>query len=203
MFISSIWYYEFLLQLSHDTALNTGLKPKSWKSLSVCYWNLNSISSNNLIKNSLSTTHKFYVICLSDTHITSYTPLNEENLIIADYNLIRGDHSSNTKSGRVCIYCKERLYLKLHNINYFNEYIYFESVASNKICDFISLYKLPSQSCDKFEKFISNLDLPLETLVQRNLFQTIIIGDFCVRHEKLWYDDRATTERIKPYNKAF
>ena len=87
------------------------------------------------------------------------------------------------------------MYLKLHNINYFKEYIYLESVASNKICDFISLYKLPTQSCDKFENIISNLDLTLETLVQRNLFQIMIIGDFCVRHEKLWYDDRATTER--------
>ena len=37
---------------------------------------------------------------------------------------------------------------------------------------------LPSQFCDEFEKFISNLNLILEALTHKNPFLAIIIGDF-------------------------
>ena len=120
------------------------------------------------------TTHEFDVIYLFETHITSYTPLYQERLTIGDYNLIRADHSCNTKPGGVCIYYKETLHLKLQNINYFNKYICSEAVTSNKNCDFISFYRVPSQSCDKFEKLISHLDLTLEDLTQIYFKQSLL-----------------------------
>lgn len=36
----------------------------------------------------------------------------------------------------------------------------------------------PSQFCDEFENFISNLNLILEALTHKNPFLAIIIGDF-------------------------
>ena len=137
------------------------------------------ISSYNLIKKYLSTTNEFDVICLSEMHVTSYTPLYQERLVIEDYNLIRADHSCNTKPGGVCMYHKEALHLKLQNINYFNKYICSEAVISNKSCDFISFYRVPSQSCDKFEKLISNLYLTPENLAQiyfkQSLLETLML----------------------------
>ena len=71
---------------------------------------LNSISAHNYIKVSLLrayiSTHKFDVICISETYLDSDTSDDDDNLKIAGYNLIRADHPSNTKRGGVCIYYK-------------------------------------------------------------------------------------------------
>ena len=165
-FMSSIWYCKCLLRLSGDIELNPGPKPNSCKSFSICHWNLNSITSHNFIKVSLligyNSIHKFDIICLS---VRSETLSNDENLNIPGYNLIRADHLSNTKRGGVCICFKESLPLRLY-VSYRNECICFEIMISNKLCNFISLYRSPSQSSDEFEDFFYNLDLTLEALTQ-------------------------------------
>ena len=76
---------------------------------------MNSISAHNNIKVSLLrayiSTHKFDVICISETYLDSDTSDDDSNLKIAGYNLIRADHSSNTKQGGVFIYYKHLLSL--------------------------------------------------------------------------------------------
>ena len=52
-FMSNIWYCKCLLRLSGDIELNAGPKPCSYKSFSICHWNLNSITSHNFTFNSL------------------------------------------------------------------------------------------------------------------------------------------------------
>ena len=103
---------------------------------------------------------------------------------IPDYNRIRADHLSNTRCGGVCIYFKESLPLRLCNVSYLNEYICFEIIISNKLCNFVSLYRSPSQSSDEFENFVYNLDLTLEVLTQKNPFLTVINGDFNAKFSK-------------------
>ena len=46
------------------------------------------------------------MICLSITYIDSSISTEEKSLIIDGYQLIRADHSSDDKRGRVCIYHK-------------------------------------------------------------------------------------------------
>ena len=43
-------------------------------------------------------------------------------------------------------------------------------MISNKLCNFISLNRSPSQSSDEFENFVYNLNLTLEALTQKNPF---------------------------------
>ena len=178
----NIWYWKCLLRLSGDIELNPGPKHNSCKSFSICHWNLNNITSHNFIKVSLliayNSIHKFDIICLSETYLNSKSLSNDENLNIPGYNLIRGGHLSNTKRGEVCIYFKESLPLRLYNISYLNEWICFEIMISNKLCNFIPLYRSPSQSSDEFENFFYNLDLTLQALTQKNPFLTVIIGNF-------------------------
>ena len=50
-------------------------------------------------------------------------------------------------------------------------------MISNKICNFISFHRSPSQSSDEFENFVYNLDLTLEVLTQKNSY-SVIIEDF-------------------------
>ena len=194
--MSNIWYCKCLLQLSGDIELSPGPKLNSCKSFSICHWNLNSITSHNFIKVSLLTAynsiHKFDIICLSETYLNFETLSSNENWNIPGYNLITADHLSNTKRGGVCICFKESLPLRLYNISYINECICFEIMISNKLCDFISHYRSPSQSSDEFEYFVYNLDLTLEALTQKNPFLTVIIGDFNAKFNKWCSSDKTT-----------
>ena len=87
--MSNIWHWKCLLRLSVDIELNSGPKPNSCKSFSICHWNLNSITSHNFIKVSLLTVynsiHKFDIICLSETYLNSETLSNNENWNIPGY----------------------------------------------------------------------------------------------------------------------
>ena len=51
------------------------------------------------------------------------------------------------------------IYYLLDNINYLYECVSFEIAISIRLFSFISLYRVPNQSCDEIENFISNLDL--------------------------------------------
>ena len=70
-------------------------------------------------------------------------------------------------------------------------------MISNKLCNFISLYRSPSQSSDEFENFVYDFDLTLEALTQKNLFLTVIIGDFNAKFNKWCSTDKTTPERAK------
>ena len=172
--IAKIWslplLYSLLILLGADTELNPGPKRVSTSNISICHWNLNSISAHNYIILSLLKAyiaiHKFDIICVSETHLDSSTSSDDDNLAISGYNLIRSDHPSNNKRGGVCIYYKNFLPLRVLSIPYLRECINFELNIGGKICNFICLYRSPSQTQDKFEKFIDNLELNLETLCQ-------------------------------------
>ena len=64
-------------------------------------------------------------------------------------------------------------------------------MIGDKICNFITLYRLPSQNQDDFQAFIDNLEMNLETLAQRNPFLMVVIGDFNVK-SKHWRSQDGT-----------
>ena len=49
-----------------------------------------------------------------------------------------------------------------------------------KIRNFIVLYRSPSQSQDKFETFLKNVELHLDIILANNPFLTVVLGDFNV-----------------------
>ena len=175
-----VWLYSCLIILSGDVEVNPGPKNSVSKCLSIFHWNLNWISAHDysklfLLKESISV-HRFDIICPSETYLDSTVPLDNDNLVISGYNLIRSDHPSNTK--RVCLYCKNYLPLRVLNISYLKECLNFELKIGNKSCTFIAPYSSPSQSQDDFEIFSDNFEMTLETLAQKGSFLTTIIGDF-------------------------
>ena len=96
--------------------------------MSVCHWNLNSITENNFSKltrlKAYVSTNKYDFICLSETFLDSSTP---DNLVdIQGYNLVRADHPDNTKRGGVCIYYNESLPVRVINLPYFKETLLLE-----------------------------------------------------------------------------
>ena len=76
--------------------------------------------------------------------------------------------------------------LRVLSIHYLQECINFELNIGGKICNFICLYRSPSQSQDEFEKFIDNLELNLGALCQNNPFLIVLNGDLNAK-QKNWY----------------
>ena len=98
--------YIFVLLLCHgDIEPNPGPKKLKKNSLSVCHWNLNSLSAHNFSKltqlKAYISMYKHDFICLSETYLDSSTP--DRLLEIDGYILVRADHSNNIKRGGVCI----------------------------------------------------------------------------------------------------
>ena len=58
-------------------------------------------------------------------------------------------------------------------------------MIGNKICNFITLYRSPSQNQDDFQAFIDNLEMNLEILAQRNPFLMVVLGGFNAK-SKYW-----------------
>ena len=99
--------YIFVLLRRHgDIELNSGPRKSKENTVSVCHWNLNSITAHNFSKltqlKAYISTYKCGFICLSETFLDSSTP---DNLVdIQGCSLAHIDHPENTKRGGVCIY---------------------------------------------------------------------------------------------------
>ena len=101
---------------SWDIETNPG--PGGWRSsLSVCHWNLNSISVEDFSKLSQISTflnvHQFDIFCLTETFLDSSVSLEDTKLAIEGYKLFRCDHASNLRRDGVCLYFKDHLPLTL------------------------------------------------------------------------------------------
>ena len=173
--------------LSGDVEINPGPKRTPKASLSICHWNLNSISAHNYFKLSLLRAylafHKFDIICLSETYLNSSNSPDD-------------DHPLNSKRGGVCIYYKNYLPLRIISVNYLSVCTNFEIMIGNKICNFITLYRSPSQNQDDFQVFIDNLEMNLETLAQRNPFLMVVLGDFNAKSKHWCSQDSTNFEGI-------
>ena len=84
--------------------------------------------------------------------------------------------------------------MRVLGIQYLQECINFELNIGGKICNFISSYSSPSQTQDKFEKFIDNLKLNLETLCQNNPFLIVLIGDLNGKSKNWYSHDKSSHE---------
>ena len=173
-------------------------KQNTAKKISICHWNLTSIAVHNFAKlvliKAYNSVHKFERICLSETYLDSNILPDDSNLEIPGYNLVRSDHPSNKKCVGVCIYYKGYLPLRIININYLNECVRFELMVGDTLCNFIALYRSPSQSQDQFKSFRENLELNLESAVQNNPFLVVLLGDFNAKSSNWSKNDITTTE---------
>ena len=66
------------------------------------------------------------------------------------------------------------------DIKYLQERIVFQVLIANKLCNWISLYRSPSQPTDIFDQFADNLELTLDEVGNHNPFLIVLLGDFNV-----------------------
>ena len=75
------------------------------------------------------------------------------------------------------------------------ECINFEIRIADKICNFIYLYRSPSQSKDEYESSADNLGFNLDSVALRNSYLIVVLGDFdaqtkgCYPLGKITYED--------------
>ena len=79
------------------------------------------------------TAHNFCIIWLSETFWDSKIPLNDENINIKGYWLLRGDYPNNIKPKGVCVYLKESFPLiRQRDHGNMKEYLVTEINVNNK-----------------------------------------------------------------------
>ena len=66
-----------------------------------------------------------------------------------------------------------------------------------KLCNFIILYRSPSQSQHDFETFLKNFELNLDTILTNNPFLTVILDDFNVKSNLWCKSDKTSYEGSK------
>jgi len=156
-----IFLYLFTFLSCHgDIELNPGPRKEKKNSLSVCHWNLNSLSAHNFSKltqlKAYNAIYKHDFICLSETFLDSSIP---DNLLeIEGYRLVRSDHSNDIKRGGVCIYYKESLPVRVINIPFIKEALLLEMNYNNKKVFISVIYRSPSQTTDEFDSFLLNFE---------------------------------------------
>ena len=192
MVLFTLLYIFALLQCRGDIELNPGLKKiLNNKSLSVCHWNLNSLTAHNYPKlkqlKAYISMDKHDFVCLSETNLDSTTPNNL--LEIDGYNLIRADHPNNTKRGGICIYYKDSLPVRVISLPYLKEALILELTDNNKKIFVSAIYRSPSQNNREFNLFLSSFEQLLNEKNQRKPMLSIITGDFNARSSSWWAND--------------
>ena len=66
--------------------------------------------------------------------------------------------------------------------------------VGDKVCNFLSLYRSPSQILEDFEILSKNSELNLENTVQRNPFLVVVVGDCNANSSKRHCQDKSTFE---------
>ena len=152
----------FALLLCHgDIEINPGPKKLKKISLSVCHWNLTSLSAHKFSKltqlKAYISKYKHDFICLSETYLDSSIP--DSLLEIDGYNLILSDHLNGIKRGGVCIYFKKEILPdRVINIHYLKEALLLEMIYNNKRVIVSVIYRSPSQNNSEFDSFLRSVE---------------------------------------------
>ena len=103
-----------------------------------------------------NTVNKFVIIHLSDTFIDSSILTENNNLKLNGYKMVKADHPNNVKRGSMCAYVRASLPVR----NFSNLYLSKCLAVTILIIKgyVITLYRSSSQTSDKFDSFISNLE---------------------------------------------
>ena len=194
-----------ILRYHGDTEPNPGPRKLKTINFSNCHWNLNSLSAHNFYSFSKLTQLKAYnsiykydFICLSETYLDFSIP---DNLIdIEGYKLIHANDPDNIKIGAVCIYYKESLPVRVISLPYFKEVLLLEMSNNNKKVMVSVIYHSPNQTKDEFEAFLSNFQMLLNDINNRNPSLSVITDDFNSRSSSWWSDDINTKEGLKLFS---
>ena len=180
-----------LLSICGDIDANPGPR---FSSLTFCHWDLNSIATHDSIKISLLqayiTQHNDDIICLSGTFLNSSIQSHDNRINIGGSNLIRSDHSSDSKKGGLCIYYKEYIPLvKGDDICTLDNHLVTEICSQNEKCFLTCIYRSSSKNHDEFQNFCAKFDTLLSYINDEFPIFSVVTGHFNARNSRWWKND--------------
>ena len=141
--------------------------------------------------------HTYDIISISETFLNHDTLSDYDNLRIPGYELIKSDHPSNLKRGGICIYHKDFPPIKVNNVSCLKVCLNFSLSVYEKECNITLVYRSPSQPSEEPDTFLSNFELLLDYIANRNQFVSIILGDYNARSNNWCFSDKITYEDKK------
>ena len=131
------------------------------------------------------------IICLSELFLNSSIQNNDDKININGYNLIRSDHSSDSKKG-VCIYYKEHTSLiKQDYICTLDNCSVTEICSQNEKC-FLSCLYLHHSKAKVILKTFTKFDILLSQINDELSICSIVTGDFNAQCSRWWRNDITT-----------
>ena len=61
----------------------------------------------------------------------------------------------------------------------------------------MSLYRLPNQNRDEFERFLENLEISIDHMADKNLYMMVLLRDFNAKLNSWYANDSANIEGSK------
>ena len=146
-------FSKILLVNSGD--VKTTPAPRKSSPITFCHQNLNGLAAHDFINvpqiEAFISTHNFN---FTQTFLDSTIDLNDENINIDGYSILRADHPRKNKRGGACIYFKQSLSLiRRDYLSTMQEAIVIEILVKNEAYFFTCFYRSPSKSHDEFENF--------------------------------------------------
>ena len=118
----------------------------------------------------------------------------DKNFQLDGYKIIRADHASNTKRGRVCSYYKESLSVRVSNLTNLRKCIMCEVSMQNIKGNIGVICRSPSQNTIDFDEFLLNFEGISNTAASSDSLFTTIVGDFSSRSNFRWKKNKTTVE---------
>ena len=87
--------------------------------------------------------------------------------------------------------------MKILDIKYLQECIFFQVLIANKLCNFISLYRSLSQPTDIYDQFADILELTFDEVANHNPFPIVALGTFIAKSENWCKHDQTLYEEAK------
>ena len=141
--------------------------------------------------------HDFDMICLSESYLDLSLSSDNDNLCIKDYKMVREDHPGNVKRGGACVYFKESLPVSSLPSPYLKECLIFEISINNMRGYVVSMYRLPSQTSDDFNSFITNLEKRVVDISSSNQYFILMTGDFNAKWSNWSYNETTIAEAAR------
>ena len=157
------------------------------------HYNVNSLKAFNFSRvqliESFLTIQNLDIAAISETALDN--SINNENIEIEGFSILRKDLTNNHTHGGVLLYYKNNLALKhCPDLEFDPNVIVTELHFGKKKVYLTVLYRRPSQTIEQFQLFAQNFDKLCSQINNKNPYASIYMGDFNARNRSWWSGDQ-------------
>ena len=176
------WWLINVIICCGDIELNPG-------PLKFCHWNLNSMCTENFSRKTLiesfNVDSDYDIIAISESAL--HDSIDNEQISIAGYEILRRDIPLNTTHGGILVYHKDTLAVKERPDIEFNENQLIMEITIEKKKIIVSVnYRRHHHDVEELHNYKDNLKKTLKCIQHEDPFCSLHLGDFN-SHQKQWW----------------